>query len=85
MELVKRIQQIVRNYLANAALTDYAVGTVTKINPLEITLMSTMLPLPSAVLILTETVSGRLVVGDKVIMLRVLGGQDYIVLSKAVQ
>jgi hypothetical protein len=147
MELIGTIQKIISNALDNAGLTDIVIGTVTQINPLEITLMSTMLPLPQEVLILTESViekkltitdhihdvnhnhavydtytgggssgfsnicseelteiycyeNGKqlprqdpggnayiiinraLAVGDKVIMLRVLNGQNFIVLSR---
>ena len=56
MELIDVIQKIVASHLDNAGLTDYVIGTVTKISPLEITLISTMLPIPQDVLILTETV-----------------------------
>ena len=126
-ELIDTLQTIMSNSMKNAGLTDIAIGTVTNANPLEVTLMSTMLPLPREVLILTDNViekkitklghkhesyqgicsteladikcyvNGKplpsndeyiilkesLAKGDKVIMLRVLGGQNFIVLSKA--
>lgn len=143
-ELIDTLQQIVGNSMKNAGLTDIVIGTVTKVGPLEVTLVSTMLPLPQEVLILTEPViekkipitdhrhdvthnhvihdtytgggtsedsnvcsvelkhiicyeNGKplprrngyiilnrgLEVGDKVIMLRVLNGQNFIILSRA--
>lgn len=37
-------------------LTDYVVGTVTSTEPLEVTLVNTMIPLPQEVLVLTANV-----------------------------
>lgn len=143
-ELIDVLQKITGNVMNNAGLTDLVIGTVTKTSPLEVTLVSTMLPLPAEVLILTESVvekkipivnhkhdvthnhiihdtysnggtsedsnicgnslsniicyeNGKalpvqngfiilnraLAVGDKVIMLRVLNGQNFIILSRA--
>jgi hypothetical protein len=100
--LIEQIQKIVNNLLENKKLTDFTTGTVTRVNPLEIKLEGTMLPIPRAALILTQTVSdyqvdmtignetqsvtirNGLKSGDNVILLRVLNGQNFIVLSKAV-
>ena len=87
MELTDVIQQIVKNSISNMSLTDYATGIVTSTNPLKITKESTMLPLPRSALILTETVTNSenpLTVGDKVVMLSVMNGQNFIVLSRVV-
>lgn len=146
-DLIDSIQKIVMNTMKALALTDYETGTVTNVNPLEITIVNSMLQLPQEVLILTEAVTERklkieahshqvadlshshaakdgqtstelsgkydtkdteisikcyengaelpvsdgyvtinrgLDVGDKVIMLRVLGGQNFVVLSRVV-
>ena len=143
-ELIDVLQKITGNYMNNAGLTDLVIGTVTKVSPLEVTLVNTMLPLPAEVLILTESVVEKKIpitdhkhnvthnhvihdtytnggssedsnvcstelgniicyehgkalprkdgfiilnralgVGDKVIMLRVLNGQNFIILSRA--
>ena len=77
-------------------LTDMLTGTVTSVTPLEITVSTEMAPLRREVLILTESVTEKtvvidgysvtlnrsLAVDDKVILLRVLHGQKFIVLSR---
>lgn len=109
--LVDTIQNITTNVLKNAGLTDFVSGTVSKVSPLEITLVSNMLPIPATALILTSAVIEKklsisgiapseitcyengvplgagiitrgLSVGDKVVMLRVMDGQQFIVLSR---
>lgn len=148
--LLTTIQEIAHNvYQANTP-TDLTIGTVTSVNPLAITLDYNMLTLPTAVLLLTETVvekkidlhhthqyphthsgtdshgdsfttssqststtdsgtlcnnaftsapsfpdygtdgSARIVtpglrVGDKVLLLRVMSGQQFVVLSRVVE
>ena len=132
MELIDYIQKIVKNCMRNAKLTEYITGTVTSVNPLEITILNMMEPLRQNVLILTESVIEKkirvsqhlhqtntdntlytispetgiengvilpiepsqdntyidviinqgLSIGDKVNMLRVLGGQSFIILSR---
>lgn len=126
MELLDVIQKIAAGYVQGAALTELAIGTVTNVGPLEITLEESRLPLPQSVLRLTSAVvekkipilshshsapggmtgmalddiacmeHGKLLPnqgdyilinrglssGDKVLMLRVSGGQSYIVLSR---
>ena len=63
-------------------LTDKATGIVTSLSPLKVQVDITMQPLPSAALLLTDTVRGNLKAGDRVLMLRVQNGQQYIILSK---
>lgn len=77
-------------------LTDMLTGTVTSVSPLEITVSTEMAPLCREVLVLTESVTEKTVVidgyrvtlnrslsvGDKVILLRVLHGQKFLVLSR---
>jgi hypothetical protein len=85
---MNKVKPLTRKAINSIRSTDYLTvweGAVRsgKANPLEITLKNTMLPLSRRVLILTETVTTPpLIVGDKVIMLRVLGGQNFIVLSR---
>lgn len=50
------IRKIISEFLTNAKLTDMEVGTVTSIEPLEIQLIQTMLPLPRECLYLTGNV-----------------------------
>ena len=56
MELIDAIQQVIDGYMKNSGATDVVFGTVTKANPLEITLINTMLPIPKDLLYLTESV-----------------------------
>ncbi|MDR0905755.1 MAG: DUF2577 domain-containing protein [Oscillospiraceae bacterium] len=56
MELIDTLMKISEKNLGNAGLTDLTIGTVTSTDPLEITLVGTMLVLPRAVLLLTESV-----------------------------
>lgn len=56
MELIDSLMQVTEKVIKSKGMTDLVIGTVTKTNPLEVTLVSTMLPLPSAVLELTESV-----------------------------
>ena len=94
MELIDTINRIVANNLDAQKLTELAIGTVTGTNPLSITTNANMPPIPAEAIILTDSVKERIVdgvkvqndlsVGDAVIMLRVMRGQEYIVLSKVV-
>lgn len=142
--LLDIIQQVCRREREEAKPTDIAIGTVTQVDPLAITLHSNMPPLPADVLLLTEAVmekkinfahthdfshnhtvpqvtnqpqpdaitdngtltgvkfnqedigdidqdgsfsvvTPRLKVGDKVLLLRVMGGQQYVILSRVVE
>ena len=83
-ELLGVIQEIVKNYVNAIKMTDKATGTVIKTSPLTI--------LTSNVIERTEQVKGGaggtvtvtegLKAGDKVLLLRVQKGQQFIVLSK---
>ena len=80
MGLKQTIQKIIRDYLGNLALTDLAEGTVTSVEPLSVTLINTMLPLPNNVL---QPINiSYFYVGDRVTMLRVLNGQRYLILQR---
>ena len=94
MELIDTINKIVKNNLEAQKPTELAIGTVTSTNPLSITTSANLPPIPAAAIILTDSVKERIVdgvkvqndlaVNDSVIMLRVMHGQQYIVLSKIV-
>lgn len=56
MELKDVIQQMIFETMKSYQPAEMQIGTVTKTNPLEITLDGTMQPLKSSVLYLTETV-----------------------------
>ncbi|NBH72210.1 DUF2577 domain-containing protein [Clostridiaceae bacterium] len=81
-ELVGVIQRIVQETVAAMKLTDKAAGTVISISPLKVLPDLNAQQIPDAALLLTDSVRGRLAVGDKVLMLRVQGGNQYIILSK---
>ena len=76
------IKQIVKNMLNSWQLTDYRPGTVISTDPFQIRVNENLI-LESVNILLTSE-SPSMSVGDKVIMLRCLRGQKYIVLGKAV-
>lgn len=133
MELSEVLYLYAQDAMKNGGLTDLTIGTVTGVNPLEITTKVAMAPLRQQVLFLTEPVIEKkipvlqhnhvihdtytgggesednllqnaivcyedgkalpvqngyiilnraLEVGDKVLLLRVMGGQRFIVLSR---
>lgn len=85
MELRDVINQMIAQHMKAEQLTDLRFGTVTKTGPLEISINTAMAPLQGGILLLTEQVAtSGLEVGDKLMLLRVLHGQKYIVLSKVV-
>lgn len=81
-ELVGVIQQIVQNTIEAMKLTDKATGTVLSASPISIQTDVTMQTIPAAALLMTDAVRGRLTAGDRVLMLRVQKGNQYIILSK---
>ncbi len=81
-ELVGVIQQIVQETIQAMKLTDKATGTVLSTAPLSVRTDMSMQAIPATALLITDPVRGRLVAGDKVLMLRVQNGQQYIILSK---
>lgn len=133
MELSEVLYLYAQDAMKNGGLTDLTIGTVTGVNPLEITTKVAMVPLRQQVLFLTEPVIEKkipilqhnhvihdtytgggesednllqnaivcyedgkalpvqngyiilnraLEVGDKVLLLRVMGGKRFIVLSR---
>lgn len=82
VELVGVIQRIVQNSIQAMKLTDKATGTVLSTAPLSIRTDMSMQAIPAAALLITDPVRGELAAGDRVLMLRVQNGQQYIILSK---
>ena len=56
MELKDVLQQITQQSMKSAQLTDLQVGTVTAVDPLEITLDTSMAPIQAGLLLLTVAV-----------------------------
>nr|WP_293655115.1 DUF2577 domain-containing protein [uncultured Paenibacillus sp.] len=56
-------------------------GIVTKANPLEVNVEQRLI-IQSDFLIIPESLRDRLKNGDKVILLRVQGGQDFVILDR---
>lgn len=55
-ELIDTLQKITGSYLKEMGLTDMVIGTVSKLEPLEIILEGTMLPIPAEVILKTSSV-----------------------------
>ena len=97
-ELVGVIQQIVQNTIEAMKMADKATGTVESVSPLRVKIDSSIQSVPSAALLLTDTVRERVVPvqggegtvtireglkeGDRVLMLKVQNRQQYIILSR---
>ena len=97
-ELVGVIQQIVQNTIEAMKMADKATGTVESVSPLRVKIDSSIQSVPSAALLLTDTVRERVVPvqggegtvtireglkeGDRELMLKVQNGQQYIILSR---
>ena len=94
MDLIETIQKIIQNNEDARKPTDLTIGTVTSVSPLAVSTNANMPPIPEQALILTDSVKKRIVSGievqsdlapgDGVIMLRVMRGQKFIILSKIV-
>ncbi len=98
LDLSGVIQRIVQNTVEAMKLADKATGTVESVSPLRVKTDIGMQSIPASGLILTDTVKERTVrvqggagtvtireglkAGDRVLMLRVQNGQQYIILSK---
>ena len=97
-ELIGVIQRIVQNTINSVNMADKATGTVESVSPLRVKIDSSIQSIPSAALLLTDTVKERIVPvqggegrvtireglkeGDRVLMLKVQNGQQYIILSR---
>lgn len=80
--MIDTIKEVVQNVLNHWGLTDYVLGTVDQTAPLRIKIDDRLYL--SGENVLTTTALGAVASGDKIIMLRVLRGQKYILLSKVV-
>ncbi len=80
--MIDTIKDVVQNILNHWGLTDYATGIVAGLDPLCIKI-DDRLYLQGENVVRT-TALGELAAGDKLVMLRVLRGQKYILLSKVV-
>jgi hypothetical protein len=63
--------------------SDVTFGKVLSLSPLKIQI-DQKLTLDDDFIVLTQTVNGTLVVGDRVVMIMAQGGQIYVVLDKVV-
>ena len=80
--MLEIIRRAVAEALSQWQLTDYTLGVVEKTLPLQLKLRDDFY-LTKENLIMTDKISD-LTVGDKLVLLRVMRGQKYIVLSKVV-
>lgn len=81
--MIETMRAVVQNILNHWDLTDYCAGTVEALEPLQVRLNDRLL-LEAANLIAACEMD-NLQLGDKLVLLKVLRGQKYIVLSKAVE
>ncbi|MEG0875217.1 MAG: DUF2577 family protein [Clostridiales bacterium] len=81
--MIEAMKELVQNTLNHWGLTDYTVGLVTSVSPLQVKIGDGLLLFKDN-LILTQGL-GALAENDKLTMLRVLRGQKYILLSKVVE
>ena len=98
LDLSGVILRIVQNTVEAMKIADKAIGTVESVSPLRVKTDTSMQSIPASSLILTDTVKEKtakvqggpgtvtvregLKTGDRVLMLRVQNGQQYIILSK---
>ena len=80
--MLEIIRRAVAEALSQWQLTDYTLGVVEKTLTLQLKLRDDLY-LTKENLIMTDKISD-LTVGDKLVLLRVMRGQKYIVLSKVV-
>lgn len=79
------IKKIAKEERESSRLCDYIVGTIASINPITIKISDAM-ELPSDFLLATQTVKNYdLQSGDKVLMIRKQGGQQYVIIDKVVR
>lgn len=81
MTLLGTIQKVIFETLKGMQLTDAVIGTVTSAEPLEISMDVSQAVLKDPVLYICESVPA-LEAGNKVLMLSVMRGQKFIVLSR---
>lgn len=80
--MLKAIMNIVQNILDNYDLTDYCGGTVIETAPLTVQVTES-LTVPQSALLLNA--GAEFYNGERLNLLKVLGGQRYLVLGEAVE
>lgn len=82
--LIQIIKKISKQEREASVPSDLVIGIVAKISPLEIKI-SSKITIDSDFFYLTQTANNRsLAVNDKVAMLRMSGGQMYLIIDKVV-
>jgi len=81
LSLVDLIKKISLGALEASNPVAVLFGIVTKANPLEVNVEQRLI-IQSDFLIIPESLRDRLKNGDKVILLRVQGGQDFVILDR---
>lgn len=82
--MLNAIKQIVVDTVEASSPVTVMFGTITKLNPLEVN-VDQRFTLPADFLVLTETATlKKKEVGDRLILLRIQGGQQFVVLDKVV-
>lgn len=82
--LVQLVKQIAMEAVAASKPCDYRIGTVTSVNPLKIKVSQNII-LDKDFLCFTQTASKTsLQRGNRVLMLRKAGGNEYMVIDKVV-
>ncbi|MBB6670286.1 DUF2577 domain-containing protein [Cohnella nanjingensis] len=81
--LVGTIKQVAAGVITAGAPVEVAFGIVTSTTPLVIT-VDQRLPLKKEHLIFTASTAGGYMIGNQFLLLRMQGGQQYIVLDRVV-
>lgn len=89
--LTEVLRELTKQTLDSANLVNVCFGKVTSTNPLRInveqrfTLTKEFIVLTKNMTINNEVMDNKLKINDKVVLLRVQGGQKYVVLDKVVR
>lgn len=76
------LKKLILETIENTKPTTIVIGKITKLSPFTIQ-ADVKMPLTSTFLILTETVRDKeLKIGDKMILIRIKGGQRYVVVDR---
>jgi len=83
--MLNTIKQTVLETLEAMKPVAVMIGTITKTNPLEVTIDQKLKP-DADFLIVPEALAQKdLKVGDRVVLIRVQGGQQYLILDRVVR
>lgn len=80
--MIKQIQEIVQNFLEAKKLTDSVYGIIESVDPLTVKIDNRFTVDESFLTFLSFITKESLKVGDKLLLLRVKNGQQFIVLSE---